>query len=98
MTEPSRVRISGPLAQYAPGFAVHLADQGYALGSAGQQVQLMAHLSRWLATEGLSGEDCTPERVHEFLVIRRKAGLHGPSVCTGHEADLGVFTNRRGRA
>jgi integrase/recombinase XerD len=45
---PSVVRVAGPLARYAPGFGVHLLEQGYAPSSAEDQLRLVAHLSRWL--------------------------------------------------
>ena len=33
MNDPSRVRVVGPLAPYAPGFVVELGGQGYAVSS-----------------------------------------------------------------
>lgn len=51
MSEPSRVRVSGPLAPYAPGFAEELAAHGFAPTSAGNQLQLLAHMSRWLEAQ-----------------------------------------------
>lgn len=38
------------------------------------QVRLMAHLSRWLAGEGLPVEALTPLAVEQFLAARREAG------------------------
>jgi len=38
------------------------------------QMQLMAHVSRWLAAEGLLAQDLTPVRVGDFLRARRAAG------------------------
>jgi integrase/recombinase XerD len=49
MSHPSRVRVTGPLASYAEGFAAQLAEQGYRPNAAANQLQLLAHLSRWLA-------------------------------------------------
>ena len=34
----------------------------------------MAHVSRWLASEGLDGAAFTPERAEEFCAVRRRAG------------------------
>ena len=50
----SEVRVSGPLAGYAAGFAEFSAGQGYASGSVRLQVHLVAQLSRWLEAEGLT--------------------------------------------
>jgi len=46
MRDPSRVRVTGPLQQYAPGFEVDLARLGYKPNAAACQLQLIAHLSR----------------------------------------------------
>jgi integrase/recombinase XerD len=54
MKDPRRVRVSGPLAAYRDGFAAELAGRGYTPGSAQHQVGLLAHLSRWLDSRGLS--------------------------------------------
>ena len=70
----SRVRVSGPLAEHAAGFAGFLAEAGYTPPSAANQVRLLAHLSRWLEDGGLSPGDLTGERRGEFLAARREAG------------------------
>lgn len=96
MTEPSRVRVSGPLAPYAPGFAEELAAHGFAPTSAGNQLQLLAHMSRWLEAQGLGPADITEARVMEFLMARRKAGyarwlsLRGVTPVLGYLHRLGV--------
>jgi integrase/recombinase XerD len=72
--DPGRVRVSGPLYAYRDGFAEELAGQGYTPGSAQRQVGLLAHLSRWLDSCGLGAADLTPERVEEFLGVRRAEG------------------------
>jgi len=46
-----KVRVSGPLAPYAAGFAEWLAGQGYAPSTVGHQLTLVARLSRWLEQE-----------------------------------------------
>lgn len=74
MRDPRRVRISGPLVPYRDGFAEEVAGQGYTTGSAQHQVGLMAHLSRWLESQGLGTGDLTPVRVEEFLALRRAEG------------------------
>jgi site-specific recombinase XerD len=70
----SRVRVSGPLAEHAAGFAVFLAEAGYTSLSAANQVRVLAHLSRWMEGCGLSPGDLTGERLGEFLAARREAG------------------------
>ena len=52
MTDLSRVRVTGPLAPFAAGFAAELVAQGHASQPAAQQLRLMAHVSRWLLAEG----------------------------------------------
>lgn len=74
MGRPSRVRVTGPLEQYAGGFRRELARQGYTLHSASNQLQLMAHANRWLASRGLGVGELTPARVEEFLAARRAEG------------------------
>lgn len=74
MGRPSRVRVTGPLEQYADGFRRELARQGYTLHSANNQLQLMAHANRWLASRGLGVGELTPARVEEFLAARRAEG------------------------
>jgi site-specific recombinase XerD len=68
------VRMVGPLAPYAPGFDRELRSRGYTRLSAVWQLRLMAHVSRWLASQGLDGAAFTPERAEEFCAVRREAG------------------------
>jgi integrase/recombinase XerD len=70
----SRVRVSGPLAGHAAGFAVFLAEAGYTPLSAANQVRVLAHLSRWMEARGLDAGELTGERLGEFLAARREAG------------------------
>jgi site-specific recombinase XerD len=70
----SRVRVTGPLAPFAPGFADELAGLGYAPLSAANQVRVLAHASRWLQAQGLEAGEFTPERAGLFLRERRAAG------------------------
>jgi integrase/recombinase XerD len=74
MGRPSRVRVIGPLAPHAAGFRQELARQGYTAHSASNQLQLMAHASRWLDGDGLGVDELTPARVEEFLAHRRAEG------------------------
>jgi len=62
------------LACYAEGFSSELARLGYTALSAGKQLHLMAHLSRWLASEDLGAADLNVECVTMFLEARRAQG------------------------
>lgn len=68
------VRVVGPLAPYAPQFTSLLAERGYTPLSRVNQLQVMAHLSKWLAARGLDVGDLTFERVDEYLAQRRADG------------------------
>jgi integrase/recombinase XerD len=74
MHDPSRVRVSGPLEVFASGFVAELARLGYRRTPATFQLQLMAHVSRWLQSEGLAAGELTSEVVERFLAERRAAG------------------------
>jgi integrase/recombinase XerD len=49
MGDLPRVRVVGALEPYAAGFGAELARSGYTFLSARGQLELVAHLSRWLA-------------------------------------------------
>jgi len=74
MGDPTRVKVVGPLAGYVDGFHLELQRQGYRPNAQCDQLRLMAHVSRWLAEQGLDAGDLTPARVEEFLAARRAAG------------------------
>jgi integrase/recombinase XerD len=74
MSSPSRVRLSGPLVDHAAGFRADLEAQGYRRNVVANQLQLFAHVSRWLENKGLGPQHLTGERVAEFLCARRSAG------------------------
>lgn len=59
---------------YAAGFGEELAAVGYTPLSAVNLLRLMAHLSRWLAGQGLDGRDLDEARVEAYLGFRRAAG------------------------
>src|SRR5258708_32655870 len=71
--EASRVRVRGPLAELAPGFAEELSRLGYTQAAACRQLRMMAHLSRWMGTQGLGPTDRGP-RLMRLLAARRSAG------------------------
>ncbi len=69
------VRFSGPLENYAYGFAAELSRQGYKVSGAKGQLFLVSHLSRWLADRGLDlAALASPDVVEEFFADRRTAG------------------------
>jgi integrase/recombinase XerD len=72
--DPSRVRVSGPLAAYAASFGEELLRRGYPPERAARHVGLLAGLSGWLEHHGLTAADLTEERVAEFLSHRRAEG------------------------
>lgn len=74
MSHPSRVRMTGPLTSFAEGFAAELTREGYKPNAAANQLQLLAHLSRWLGTKGLDAAALTPSVLNEFLAARRAQG------------------------
>lgn len=63
--------MSGPLAVFVSGFREDLVRRGYAPRAAAKQLQLMAHVSRWLAACGLGAADLTAVRVERFVEERR---------------------------
>lgn len=68
------VRVGGPLGGFAVGFGEELAALGYTPLSAANQLRLMAHLSRWLAQQGLDGQDLDEARIGAYLGFRRAGG------------------------
>jgi hypothetical protein len=87
---PSRVRVGGQLGPYAIGFRTELHRQGYSSSPAAGHLQLMAHLSRWLADRDLSPDELTVAYVQQFLDDRRpefrSSRAHGgglKGVCAG---------------
>lgn len=74
MSDPSRVQITGPLSPFAEGFAAELAHQGYRPGAAANQLQLIAHLSRWLAARSIDAGSLSSVVLSEFLAARRAQG------------------------
>lgn len=72
--DPSRVRVPGPLASYAAGYRAELARQGYSEWTAIAHLQLMGHLSRWLAEHRLDAHGLTGDSVGRFLRHRRASG------------------------
>ena len=74
MSNPSRVRMRGPLVQFAAGFRTELERVGYRPNAVGAQLELPAHLSRQLQGRGLAVGDLTSRVAAAFLEDRRRAG------------------------
>jgi hypothetical protein len=66
--------VTGPLISFAEGFAAELAKQGYRPNAAANQLQLLAHLSGWLAVKGLDATTLSASVLNEFLAARRAQG------------------------
>jgi integrase/recombinase XerD len=101
--DPFRVRVQGPLAPFAAGFAGELARQGYTQISAREQMRLLARLSRWLALERMGVEDLGASEVDRFVRTRRAAGRQLHSIkalrpLLGYLRALGVVRQPSPRA
>jgi integrase/recombinase XerD len=91
MLDPSRVRVSGPLERYAPGFLAGLVGVGYKRQSAAFQLQLMGHLSWWLEEAGVSPEGLSSAEAERFLAARQAAGYRDHTSSRGLEPLLGYL-------
>ena len=82
MGEPSRVRVTGPLEPFAGGFIAELEEAGYRPAAAAVQLRLLAHMSGWLAREGLAPADLSEPEVERFRreYVVRYASLRGLAV------------------
>ena len=100
MSDPSRVRIVGPLVPYSAGFRVGLEAEGYQPNAVSCQLQLMAHVSRWMDSQGLDVGQLTADKIDQFLVARRQAGytlwlsVKGVAPLVGYLRALGVVPER----
>jgi integrase/recombinase XerD len=66
MKDPLGVRVTGPLARYAPGFVAELVEAGYRPNAAAVQLRLLAHLSRWLEREGIDPGELREPEIERF--------------------------------
>ena len=69
---PDGVRFVGPLAPLAAELKGEFTRLGYATSSATAQLQLAAHVSRWLQAEGLGIDALTGPVIERFLTARRR--------------------------
>jgi integrase/recombinase XerD len=74
MSDPLRVQMSGPLSVFAAGFLEELLGRGYRPGTAAKQLQLMAHLSRWVEAQDLAPGDLRRVELERFVQERRATG------------------------
>jgi integrase/recombinase XerD len=72
MSSWTKVKIAGVLAPYASGFGRELRSCGYTDVSTAEQLRLMAHLSRWMAREGLDALSC--EQIAAYCEARKADG------------------------
>jgi len=95
----SDVRVHGPLAGCAVGFAAELERLGYSRSGVRQQLGLLADLSGWLAADGLAPAELATGQVARFLDGRRRRGLRsgaGVALLLGYLAGLGVIPEQAG--
>ena len=96
MSVVSRVRVGGPLAECADGFAAWLAELGYTPLSAANQLRVLARLSRWLAARELARAGLDAVQVEAFLAGCRASGYtcwlsaRGLAPLLGYLRGLGV--------
>ena len=95
MSDPSRVLVSGPLSVVLSGFREELARRGYTPAAAAKQLQLMAHLSRWMSAHGLEPAALRRIEIERFVRERRAshaqlASARGLEVLLGYLRRLGT--------
>jgi site-specific recombinase XerD len=83
--------VSGPLERYATGFSEELRRVGYTPNSAALQLQLMAHLGRWLEERSLSLERLSSSEAARFVAARRAGGYANHTSLKGLEPLLGYL-------
>ena len=74
ISEVSKVRVHGPLAQFAPLVAEEARQIGYTPLTTAGVLRLTASLSRWMEARGLGAEDLSAELAREFTAARRSEG------------------------
>ena len=87
--------MSGPLSAFTSGFLEDLIRRGYRPGTAAKQLQLMAHVSRWLAAHDLEPAALRGVEIERFVQERRAshahlASAHALEPLLGHLRALGV--------
>jgi integrase/recombinase XerD len=77
-----RVRVLGPLALHADGVRSELSRLGYALGTVENHVRVMAHLSEWMADEGVEPSELSQDRVEQFFAVLKRQWKRPPTAQT----------------
>ena len=91
------VRVAGPFAPYARGFAAELARLGYSSWWAQKQLRLAVHLGGWLDEAGRDATDLDAAAVRAYVAARRAAGCgefvtpRGLALLLGYLRGLGVL-------
>ena len=75
--------VPGPLAEFAGGFRQWLLEQGYTPLTTVPQLQLTAHVSRWLDREGLAVDGLAIRQAERFLAAHHAAGHQRPKSLAG---------------
>jgi integrase/recombinase XerD len=83
--------VCGPLAGYAAGFRQALIAQGYARRTIGDQMSMMAHLSRWLEAGGLDVKALQSAAEIDRFFAERRAGGYRTRVSRGALSGLFGF-------
>lgn len=76
MSDPLKVHVEGPLLGWVPQFREFLVGRGYVPNVVAQQLQLIAHLSGWMRTNGVGVRGLSPSVIEEFLSERRLSHRH----------------------
>jgi site-specific recombinase XerD len=71
----SKVLVAGPLAPFAGALKSRLVELGYTPLTTASVMRVVAHLSRWLDSGGMTAADLSSERVEQYFHERRAAGL-----------------------
>jgi hypothetical protein len=72
----SGAQVSGPLAEWAAGFAPYLTGRGYAGSTVRQHLGLMAELSAWLGEQGFGAGQLLPAVVDRFAQVMGQRRTH----------------------
>ncbi|MBC7679162.1 MAG: tyrosine-type recombinase/integrase [Pseudorhodobacter sp.] len=75
-SDPSRVRMSGPVVGVSQDLVGELQRLGYATTTATELMRLTAHLSRWLEGSGLGLSELTPSVIDAFVAARRTSHVN----------------------
>ena len=75
-SDPSRVRMSGPVVGFSQDLIGELQTLGYATTTATELMRLTAHLSRWLEGSGLGLAELTPSVIDAFVAARRTSHVN----------------------